>query len=148
MAKTILVADDDTVQRDLYREVFKSNGYRVLAVGDGLEALDKALKDKPDLIFTGIIMPRMDGFELVRNLRNNVATSQIPVIMFSHLGRAEDREKAQSLHVEFLVKGFDSPSHILGRVKELLTVPAKTPAAEPKPSIDLKDIEEQLRKNP
>ena len=121
MSKTILVADDDHQQKDLYTEVFKSLGYKILVADDGLAALEIALKEKPDLIFTGIIMPRMDGFELVRNLRNNVATAQVPVILFSHLGREEDRQKAKLLaKVDFMVKGFDSPATISKRVQELL----------------------------
>ena len=121
MSKTILVADDDHQQKDLYTEVFKSLGYKILVADDGSAALEIALKEKPDLIFTGIIMPRMDGFELVRNLRNNVATAQVPVILFSHLGREEDRQKAKLLaKVDFMVKGFDSPATISKRVQELL----------------------------
>ena len=120
--KKILVADDDFDQRDLYVELFKQNGYEVISADDGLEALEKIFKETPDLVFTGIIMPKMDGFELIRNMRNNVATSLIPVIMFSHLGREEDRQKAIILRrVNFVVKGYDSPISILNTVKELLS---------------------------
>ena len=121
MKKKVLITDDDRDQRDLYEEVFKGKGYEVSAAADGLEGLEKALKEKPDLVFTGIIMPRMDGFEFIRNLRTNVATAQVPVIMFSHLGREEDRERANKLQgVEFFVKGVDGPADILKRVEELI----------------------------
>lgn len=120
--KKILVADDDFDQRDLYLELFKQNGYEVISADDGLEALEKIFKETPDLVFTGIIMPKMDGFELIRNMRNNVATSLIPVIMFSHLGREEDRQKASTLRrVTFMVKGYDSLISILNAVNELLS---------------------------
>ncbi len=121
MKKKILVADDDFEQRDLYVELFREKGYDVIPANDGLEALDKALKEKPDLIFTGIVMPRMDGFELIRNLRTNVVTARTPVIMFSHLGREDDRAKAVGLSgVEFMVKGYDGPPKILQKVQHLL----------------------------
>lgn len=117
----ILIADDDAEQRELYAELFRENGLGVTEAPDGLMALDLALKQKFDLIFTGIIMPRMDGFELIRNLRNNVATALTPVMMFSHLGREEDRQKAIKLNrVTFVVKGYDSPSEILDKVKGLV----------------------------
>ncbi|MBI4049674.1 MAG: response regulator [Candidatus Doudnabacteria bacterium] len=117
----ILVADDDKDQRELYAELLSQNGYQVVEAVDGLDALEKSLQKPPDLVFTGIIMPRMDGFELIRNLRNNVATAVIPVIMFSHLGREEDKQKASKLlNVHFAVKGYDSPSEILEKVKDLL----------------------------
>lgn len=120
--KKILVVDDDFKQRDLYVDLFREKGFEVISARDGLEALEIALKDKPDLVFTGIIMPRMDGFELIHNLRNNVATALTPVIMFSHLGREEDRKRANSLsHVEFMVKGYDEPVEILKKAQELLS---------------------------
>ena len=119
--KKILVVDDDTEQKSLYHDIFTSKGYDVQTASDGLEGLEIALKQKPDLIFTGIIMPRMDGFELIHNLRNNAATAQIHVILFSHLGREEDRKKAESLeNVDFMLKGFDRPAKIAERVVELL----------------------------
>lgn len=116
-----MVADDDFSQRELYVELFSQAGFDVIAVKDGLEGLEKALSEKPDLVFTGIIMPRMDGFELIRNLRNNVALSHIPVIMFSHLGREEDRVRARKFPLtHFMVKGYNTPSEILAKVNELL----------------------------
>ena len=137
MAKKILVADDDFEQRDLYLELFRANGFAVVSADDGLEALEKALKEKPDLVFTGIVMPRMDGFELIHNLRNNVVTANIPVVMFSHLGREEDKEKARALsHVDFMVKGYDSPAVILKKIKALLTAgsPKENSAEDPRSS--------------
>jgi len=119
--KKILVADDDFNQRDLYVDLFRGKGYDVILADDGLEALEKSLQEHPDLVFTGIIMPRMDGFELIHNLRSNIATSKIPVIMFSHLGREQDRQKAMQLsNVEFMLKGYDTPTKILAKVEELI----------------------------
>ncbi|MBI4363407.1 MAG: response regulator [Candidatus Doudnabacteria bacterium] len=119
--KKILVVDDDFEQRDLYVSLFSESGFDVVSASDGLEALDRALKEKPDLVFTGIIMPRMDGFELIRNLRNNAVTALTPVIMFSHLGREEDKIKASSLvNTDFMIKGYNKPKEILERVKQLL----------------------------
>ncbi|OGE74204.1 MAG: hypothetical protein A3I07_03110 [Candidatus Doudnabacteria bacterium RIFCSPLOWO2_02_FULL_42_9] len=119
--KKILVVDDDLVQKDLYLQVFKDKGYDVTGANDGLEGLDIALKFKPDLVFSGIIMPRMDGFEFVRNLRNNAIMAEVPVILFSHLGREEDKKKAEKFtKVTFMIKGLAGPNVILTKVKELL----------------------------
>src|SRR6185503_21146919 len=121
MKKKILVVDDDRDQRDLYVEVFEGKGYEVISANDGLEGLGVALKDTPHLVFTGIIMPRMDGFEFIRNLRNNVTTAHLPVVMFSHLGREEDRERAKLLSgVEFFVKGVDSPATIVKKIEDII----------------------------
>jgi CheY-like chemotaxis protein len=120
-SKTILVVDDDIAARRLYREVFQNEGYNVLTAQDGLEGLDLAIREAPDLVFTGIIMPRMDGFELIRSLRKNAATSHIPVVMYSHLGREQDKRKAQDLGVkDFVVRSVVTPKEVVDRVKVYL----------------------------
>jgi len=119
--KTILIIDDDEEARRFYREVFLAKGFSVLVARDGLEGLDIAIREKPDVIFTGIIMPRMDGFELIRNLKNNVATDNIPIVMFSHLGREEDKRKAHELGVrDFIVRSLVTPNEVAERVMALL----------------------------
>ena len=119
--KKIMVVDDDTDQREIYVSLFKQNGFEVNFAEDGLVAYDMILNDPPDLLFTGVIMPKMDGFELIDHLRKHALTSKIPVILFSHLGREEDRKKAEGFqNVHFTIKGYDSPADILKKVKSLL----------------------------
>jgi CheY-like chemotaxis protein len=119
--KKILAVDDDFDQRDLYKTLFEKNDFAVTIADDGLQAYDKALEDPPDLIFTGVIMPKMDGFELIDHLRKHILTANVPVIMFSHLGREEDKLRAAKYdRVYFMLKGYDSPTKILEKVKELL----------------------------
>lgn len=120
----ILVVDDDFQQRDLYFELFRANGFDVTAAVDGQDAWEKTQVQRPDLLFTGIMMPRMTGFELIEKLRANPSTASIPVIVFSHLGRDEDRKRAQKLPmVDFKVKGYDSITQILSTVKKILEPP-------------------------
>lgn len=119
--KIILVVDDDEEVRHFYREIFRKSGFQVLIAKDGLEGLDVAMRERPDLIFTGIIMPRMDGFELINNLRQNVATASIPVMMFSHLGREDDKRRAQELGVrDFIVRSIIAPHEIVERIQGIL----------------------------
>lgn len=128
MKKKILVVDDDSTQNSLYVEVFTAKGYETFSAIDGLDGLEIAKREKPDLVFTGIQMPRMDGFELIRNLRDNQDTAKIPIIMFSHLGKEEDRHRAGKFgQVEFMVKGIDGPKNILQKVEELINAKDKQP---------------------
>ncbi|MEJ0021297.1 MAG: response regulator [Candidatus Doudnabacteria bacterium] len=129
MNQKILVADDDLAQRDLYVDLFKEGGYQVTTADDGQDAWEKIQQNKPDLVFTGILMPHMSGFELIEKLRSNKSTETTPVIIFSHLGRPEDRAKAGKLpFVEFMVKGFDRPINIVRKAEEMLTYqPPQTP---------------------
>ena len=75
----ILIAEDDRELRQLFRHVLLKNGYTVKGVSDGQEALDALEKDYYDLIISDIMMPNMDGYELVRSLRD--AGDSIPVLM-------------------------------------------------------------------
>ena len=117
----ILIVDDNDVIRETYVQVFKQKGFEVLSAVDGIEGADLATKEIPDVILTGIIMPRMDGFQLIRTLRENVQTREIPIAILSHLGREEDRKKAQELGInEFIVQGSASANEIVEKIRSLV----------------------------
>ncbi len=119
----ILIVDDDAEVRSLYGEVFKAEGFKVMEAVDGLDGINKAIANVPDVIFTGIIMPKMDGFGMKEALSKNVATSNIPVVMSSHMGREEDRKKAEEAGVkEFFVAGMVTPKEVVARVIRLFTL--------------------------
>lgn len=118
----VLIVDDDEGSTNLLKGVFKSSGFEVSAAFDGLEGFDIATKFLPDVIITGIVMPRMSGFEMIRNLKGIVSTAKIPVIVFSHLGRQEDKEEAQKVGVrDFLVRGMTTPSDIVKKALSYIT---------------------------
>jgi CheY-like chemotaxis protein/predicted RNA-binding Zn-ribbon protein involved in translation (DUF1610 family) len=104
----------------MYTDVFRQSGFEILEANDGVEGVDMATKNMPDVIFTGIVMPRMDGFTLIETLKKNVLTAKIPVLMSSHLGREEDRKRAQDLGVrEFVIRDFTSPMEVVNLVSSI-----------------------------
>lgn len=116
--KKILLVDDDINTREMYAEVFKISGFEVVEADDGVDGLDKATKTVPDVIFTGIIMPRMDGFEMIETLKKNIATCNIPIIISSHLGRESDRQRANLLGVrDFIIRDVTPPREVVERIK-------------------------------
>ncbi len=116
----ILIVDDDDIIRETYVQIFQQRGLEVISAKDGVEGLDMATKEMPDAILTGIIMPRMDGFQLIRALQENVQTHDVPVAILSHLGREEDRKKAQELGVvNFIVQGTMTPNEVVDTVKSM-----------------------------
>lgn len=116
----ILVVDDDKSSRETYMDVFNQKGFEVSGAVDGLDGLDKAVKIIPDVILTGIIMPRMDGFGLKDALAKNVATAKIPVMMLSHMGREEDRKKAEKAGIQgFIVQGMTTPKQVVENVQAM-----------------------------
>lgn len=81
--RTILVVDDEVDIAATLAEFLELNGYRAVVAHDGEEGLNKAIEAEPDLVITDLMMPRMDGDELVAALREHAATRNIPVVMMS-----------------------------------------------------------------
>jgi DNA-binding response OmpR family regulator len=74
----------------------------------------------PDIIFTGIVMPRMDGFSMIEALKKTVMTSGIPIVISSHMGREEDKARADALGVkDFIIRGTTRPIEVLERIDSL-----------------------------
>lgn len=131
MSAKILFADDDPVVSQYVDVVLRQAGYVVFQARDGVEAMERVRQSPPDLILLDVIMPRLGGLEVLRALRENPDTSQIPVIMLT-----------QKAHVEDLVKGLESgaddyvpkpfaPQELLGRIHSLLKRSEKVRALGP-----------------
>jgi len=119
----ILIIDDDDFVRGTYVTIFDQAGFEVVEARDGQEALEKIEKEipLPNIIFTGILMPRLGGLELLGQLKNIDCFKNIPVVVISHRGQEEDRKKALSLGArDFIVSGFISPAEVVERVNKIL----------------------------
>jgi DNA-binding response OmpR family regulator len=119
--KTIAIVDDDVDTLDMYANIFEMADYNVICASDGLEALSMISEHTPHVIFTGIVMPRMDGFAMIEALKQNKRTSDIPVVINSHLGRESDRKRAEELGArDFIIRGFTPPREAVERIGALL----------------------------
>lgn len=117
----ILVVDDDAMTREMYAEVFRRADYEVLEASDGVEGLDIATKNVPDIIFTGIVMPRMDGFTMIETLKKTVMTAHVPFVISSHMGREEDQKRANQLGAkDFIVRDITTPREVVERITAAL----------------------------
>ncbi|MBI2439281.1 MAG: response regulator [Candidatus Moranbacteria bacterium] len=124
MEKTtkVLIVDDDVDTRSLYAEALRAVNFDVREGGDGLEGLELATNDTPHVIVTGIIMPRMDGFQFFEALKKNVPTASVPVIFLSHLGREEDERRAKEIGAAaFLMRDMTSPNDMIQCLNTILT---------------------------
>lgn len=104
MAYKILVADDEAEIRDVLRLYLEKDGYEVVEAADGMEALEVCKRAKPDLVILDIMMPGVDGYRVLRNVREN---SNIPVIMLS--AKNSDSDKILGLDLgadDYIVKPF------------------------------------------
>jgi DNA-binding response OmpR family regulator len=119
--KKILVVDDEPNVIRTLTFVLKKEGYDVSSAVDGEEALVKARESKPNLMFLDVMMPKKNGYEVCQELKSDVGTRDIHIIILSAKGQEADKEKALSAGAnEFMTKPF-SPVAIIGRVKELLS---------------------------
>ena len=120
--KKILIVDDNDEIRELYANVFRKNDFEVLEAKDGVEGADKATSEENiAAIFTGVVMPRMDGFQMLEILKKNVTLAKVPAFISSHLGREEDRKKAEEMGLDgFFVRGTISPLQVCQKIQEKL----------------------------
>ncbi len=118
--ETVLVVDDDPVIQKLLQVNFEMEGYTVLTAGDGLEGLERARAETPDIIICDIMMPRMDGLEVTRALKGDPATSGIPILLLSAKAQQADVAAGQATGADdYVTKPFD-PLDLLQRVAGLL----------------------------
>lgn len=104
-ARRILLAEDDRFLRKAASTALRQKGYEVLSASDGQEALRLAREQAPDLILLDLIMPKVQGFEVLRRLKADPATRSIPVIVLTNLGQDADRDAALSDGArEYLIK--------------------------------------------
>ena len=118
--KKVLVVDDEIHIIHVVAIKLRNNGYEVISAENGIEAFELACDEKPDIIVTDFQMPVMTGLELVRKLRENEATKDIPVIMLTARGFAIEDEQKEDLRIsEFLSKPF-SPKELLRSIEDIL----------------------------
>ena len=118
--KKVLVADDEIHIVQVVAMKLRNNGFDVITAENGKEALELACSEKPDIIITDFQMPGMTGLEMVKHLRENDDTVQIPVIMLTARGFAIEDDQKQTLNIaECLSKPF-SPKEVLGHVENVL----------------------------
>jgi chemosensory pili system protein ChpA (sensor histidine kinase/response regulator) len=99
LAPLVLVVDDSSTVRRVTQRLLQREGYRVALAGDGLQALEQLALETPALVLSDIEMPRMDGFDLVRNLRGDTRWAQLPVVMITSRIAHKHREHASALGV-------------------------------------------------
>jgi CheY-like chemotaxis protein len=140
MAKVMLV-EDDTNLSEIYQARLTAEGYDIVSAHDGEEALALAAKEKPDLIVSDVMMPKISGFEMLDILRNTEGLKETKVIMLTALGQADDKTRADSLGADrYLVKSQVTLEDIVKAAQELLTgtspdaAPATAAAPAPTPT--------------
>lgn len=123
--EAILVVEDSTPIKTIIQMALVKEGYKVLLASDGLEALKIAMSERPRLIITDSVMPRMDGYGLMRAIKANPMTADIPVIMLTSKASSEDEQKALEFGFSDFIPKPVQPLRIISRVKHILDMTKK-----------------------
>lgn len=119
--RRILLVEDDRFLRRACEVSLRQRGFTVATAGDGVEALRQAREERPDLILLDLLMPRMTGTEVLKQLRSEAATKEIPVLILSNSSREQDMEAIRTLGVAgYFVKANLSLQELGDRVTALL----------------------------
>jgi DNA-binding response OmpR family regulator len=118
---TILMIDDDAFMAGIYGTRLSSEGYAVINAFDGEEGYKKARTELPDLILLDVLMPKLDGFETLKRLKEDASTAKIPVLMLTSLGQKEDVDRGlREGAVDYLIKTQTLPTDALEKIKKVL----------------------------
>ncbi len=119
--KKILVVDDDLTLREMYEERLKYDNYVVISASDGEEAIQKAQAELPDLIMLDVMMPKMNGIDVMGSLRQDERTSRIPIIVLTALIQEIDKLKSMMTPKDgYLIKSEQMPKEVVMKVHEIL----------------------------
>lgn len=119
--KKVLIIEDDVSISNMYQMKLKQQGYTVIVADNGSDGLEVAKKEKPDLILLDVILPQLDGFSVLEELKKSKDTAKIPVLMLTNLSTNEDQEKAQKLGADnYLVKASLTPTEVGATVEKFL----------------------------
>lgn len=116
----ILVVEDERDIRELIGFTLRFAGFEVVLIANGIEAIEKAAQEQPDLIILDVRMPRVTGYEVCRRLKEDLATGAIPVVFLSAKGQEEEIQRGlASGAVEYIVKPF-APDELIDQVRGVL----------------------------
>lgn len=117
----ILIVEDDSFLLNMYATKFEMEGFEVIMAEDGEKGLRLAKKEMPDMILLDILLPRMNGFEVLKALKEDEQTKDLKVLLLTNLSqRAEVDQGFDMGAVEYLIKAHFMPSEVVAKVKKIL----------------------------
>ena len=119
--KTILLVEDDPFLIDIYLTKFKEAGFLIEVAVDGEAALKKLAEKKFDLLVLDLVLPQMDGWEILKKVQSDSRFQSLPVVILSNLGQKSEVEKGlEAGATKYLIKAHYTPSEVLEEIKEIL----------------------------
>ena len=117
----ILLVEDDTFLLGMYATKFELDGFKVMMAEDGEKAVRLALRELPDVILLDIILPKLNGFEVLKQFKQEPKTAKIPVILLTNLSQKDEIEQGLKVGAEdYLIKAHFMPSEVVEKIKKVL----------------------------
>lgn len=118
---TVLIVEDEKMLAEMYATKFTMEGFEAATANDGAAGLEKAKSIHPDIILLDVIMPKLDGFAVLKELRDDGTLKKTPVILLTNLGQDEDVKKGKELGAtDYFVKANHTPAEVVLKVKDVL----------------------------
>ncbi len=122
MPTKVLIAEDEETLLDMYTIKLEKEGFEVFGAHDGEEAVKLAKESNPDIILLDIIMPKIDGFSALEEMRKEKSLDKVPIIMLTNLGQKEDIDKGKEFGAnDYLVKANTTPAEVVEKINEVLS---------------------------
>jgi len=119
--KVILLVDDDLTLREMYEERLKAEGFDIIQASNGEEAMKKARDNKPNVILLDIMMPKINGFDVLKELKADSELKDIPVIVLTALIQDVDRVQGKKLGaVDYIVKSETMPGEVIAKIQNAI----------------------------
>ena len=119
--KSILLVEDDPFLIDIYTTKLKESGFSVGIAEDGDDCLRKVKESPPDILLLDIVLPRVNGWEILRKIKQDEKLKQIEVIILSNLGEKDEVEKGMKMGAaRYLVKAHYTPTEVIKEIKKII----------------------------
>ena len=120
---TILLIEDDQFLISMYSTKFVVEGFNIISANNRERGLEEAMKNDIDIILLDILMPKMNGFEVLENLKKQEKTAKIPVILLTNLNQKDDIDRGLELGVDdYLIKAHFMPSEVVSKIEKILNI--------------------------
>ena len=117
----VLIIEDDSYISDMYRIKFESENFETVVASNGIEGIKFLEKAVPDIILLDVVMPKIDGFSVLKEIKKNSKLDKIPVVLLTNLSQKENVERGFELGASsYIIKAHFTPSEVVEKIKEVL----------------------------